>query len=106
MHCITHLENEVYVDILYCVLQHCRYLDILQWQGAAWCRAVRQLEHGNIAAHSLIQLSLYSTVYIYNGQQCVQNYGYRYISRYVKRSIYPANRCYVRYDLIFISDVT
>ena len=88
MHCIAHRENEVYVDILYSVLQHCRYLDTLQWQLAAWCGAVRQLEHGNIAAHSL---SLYSTVYIYNGQQCVQKY--RYISRYVKRSIYPANRC-------------
>ena len=71
MHCIAQGENEVYVDILYCVLQHCRYLDILQWQLAAWCGAVRQLDHGNFAARSH---SLYSTVYIYSasGQKCVQ----------------------------------
>ena len=80
MHCIAHRENEVYVDILYCVLQHCRYLDILQWQLAAWCGAVRQLDHGNIAAHSH---SLYSTVYIYNGQQ-----KYRYISKYMTKELH------------------
>ena len=54
----------MHVDILYCVLQHCRYLDILQWQGAAWCGAVRQLDHGNIAAHShgLYTLHLFTMV--------------------------------------------
>ena len=93
MHCIKHQENEVYVDILYCVLQHCRYLDILQWQQAAWCGAVRQLEHGNFAAYSLSSASILQFTFT------MVSSVFRNIDN-VKRSIYPANRCYVRYDLI------